>query len=81
MKTFDLEKFARPNILAMKAYSSARDEYTGNEGIFLDANENPFPSAANRYPDPYQRELKTELARIKKYVKNKSSLEMALMRC
>jgi histidinol-phosphate aminotransferase len=66
MKTLNLEKFARPNILAMKAYSSARDEYTGNEGVFLDANENPFPSAVNRYPDPYQRELKTELARIKK---------------
>lgn len=66
MKTFELEQFARPNILAMNAYSSARDEYTGNEGVFLDANENPFPSAVNRYPDPYQRELKVELARIKR---------------
>jgi histidinol-phosphate aminotransferase len=36
----------------------------GKDGIFLDANENPFGSL-NRYPDPYQRELKTSISRIK----------------
>ena len=62
---FNLKNLVRPNILAMKSYSSARDEYIGKEGIFLDANENPFPSSVNRYPDPYQRELKEELAKVK----------------
>ena len=62
---FNLNTLVRPNVLAMKAYSSARDEYTSKEGVFLDANENPFPSAVNRYPDPYQRELKEELAKVK----------------
>lgn len=62
---FNLKNLVRPNVLAMKAYSSARDECTGKEGVFLDANENPFPSAVNRYPDPYQRALKDELAKVK----------------
>jgi len=66
MKHFDIERYARQNVLSMQAYSSARDEYKGKDGILLDANENPFPSAVNRYPDPYQQELKTELAKIKK---------------
>ena len=38
---FDINTLVRPNILALKPYSSARDEFTGKEGIFLDANENP----------------------------------------
>lgn len=63
---FDLELLIRKNVLEAQPYSSARDEYTGNEGVFLDANENPFSSATNRYPDPYQRTLKKEIARIKK---------------
>ena len=40
---FNLNSIIRPNILALKAYSSARDEYKGSEGIFLDANENEIP--------------------------------------
>ena len=63
--SFKLENIVRPNVLAMEPYSSARDEYEGTEGVFLDANENPFPSAVNRYPDPYQRQLKAEIARVK----------------
>lgn len=50
----------------MKAYSSARDEYKGSEGVFLDANENPFNNPYNRYPDPLQNELKKRLASIKR---------------
>jgi histidinol-phosphate aminotransferase len=61
MKHFDLLSLVRPNIWALKPYSSARDEFTGGEGIFLDANENPF-GKKNRYPDPHQRELKRALA-------------------
>jgi histidinol-phosphate aminotransferase len=65
----DLKTLLRPHILALKPYSSARDEYTGKEGIFLDANENPFGSITeekfNRYPDPYQQALKERIAELK----------------
>ena len=40
----------RPNIAALKPYSTARDEYKGTIGIYLDANENPFENGYNRYP-------------------------------
>lgn len=60
----DLKKIVRPNILELKPYSSARDEYSNSEGIFLDANENPFGSL-NRYPDPYQKAVKERLAAFK----------------
>jgi histidinol-phosphate aminotransferase len=56
----------RPNIWALKPYSSARDEFTGDEGIFLDANENPF-GRKNRYPDPHQRLLKQALSERKQF--------------
>ncbi len=61
-----IEKFVRPNIRKLKPYSSARDEFEGNGEVFLDANENPYETGVNRYPDPYQRELKKEIAKIKK---------------
>lgn len=54
---FDLNNITRANIRELKPYSSARDEFSSSSGIFLDANENPYGSL-NRYPDPYQRELK-----------------------
>jgi len=60
----NIESIVRPNILELKPYSSARDEFSGKEGIFLDANENPY-GELNRYPDPYQKELKEKLAEIK----------------
>lgn len=66
---FDLKSIIRPNILSIKPYSSARDDFSGTEGVFLDANENALGSVGggryNRYPDPYQRELKTEISKIK----------------
>lgn len=49
---------------ALVPYSSARDEYTGKEGIFLDANESPF-GPLNRYPDPRQRELRAAISTMK----------------
>ncbi len=61
---FDLKSIVRPNILKLEAYSSARDEFSGSSGIFLDANENPF-GTLNRYPDPHQRALKAKLCEIK----------------
>lgn len=49
----DLKELTRPNIWALKPYSSARDEYNGAEAsVFLDANENPYNTPNNRYPDP-----------------------------
>lgn len=66
---FDIHSVVRPHILNLAPYSSARDEYTGKEGVFLDANENPIGSATpenwNRYPDPYQFAIKEKLAPIK----------------
>ncbi len=65
MKT--LEQLTRPNIWRLAPYSSARDEYSGKEAhVFLDANENPYNKPFNRYPDPLQRELKKEIAKVKR---------------
>lgn len=65
MKSFDLTKFIRTNIAYMKPYSSARDEFKGEAEVFLDANENPYPSPYNRYPDPLQWKVKEKLAPMK----------------
>ncbi len=67
---FQLTNLLRPHILTLTPYSSARDEYTGTEGVFLDANENPIGSTTsegqfNRYPDPHQWAIKQRLAPIK----------------
>ncbi|MDR0725702.1 MAG: histidinol-phosphate transaminase [Prevotellaceae bacterium] len=64
MKEFILQNIIRKNIVALKPYSCARDEFKGDDAIFLDANENPF-GVLNRYPDPYQNKLKQKLARLK----------------
>lgn len=61
----NLDKLIRTNIKNLKPYSSARDEYTGEAMVFLDANENPFNQPYNRYPDPLQRKLKEKIAKIK----------------
>ena len=61
-----LQELTRPNIWRLKPYSSARDEYNGAAAsVFLDANENPYnmPHTVIR---PMQRELKTELSKIKR---------------
>lgn len=64
MKT--LKELTRPNVWALKPYSSARDEYSGVEAsVFLDANENPYHAPFNRYPDPLQKELKSLIAPLK----------------
>ena len=64
---FNLESLTRDNVKSLKPYSSARDEYVsdGSVKIFLDANESPYNSGLNRYPDPQQRKLKELLSDIK----------------
>jgi histidinol-phosphate aminotransferase len=71
---FELDKLVRPNIKTLKPYSSAKDEYTGDAKILLDANENslgsPLTKWYNRYPDPYQQKLKEKLAFVKQIAAN-----------
>lgn len=55
----------RPNIRSLQPYSTARDEYEGDLGTFLDANESPFNNGYNRYPDPHQKRLKSILSSLK----------------
>jgi len=66
---FDPTDLLRPHLKGLVPYSSARDDYQGKEGVFLDANENPIGSITkedwNRYPDPYQVALKKKIAEIK----------------
>ncbi len=63
-----IERLARPEIVAMKPYSSARKEAPGR-GVLLNANEAPWPlldpdSDVNRYPDPQPERLLRRLARL-----------------
>ncbi len=61
-----LKELTRPNVWALKPYSSARDEYSGVEAsVFLDATENPYNTPNNRYPDPLQLKLKSLIAPLK----------------
>ena len=65
----DLYQLVRKNILSLKPYASARDEFKGVASVFLDANENAYGSPLghdfNRYPDPVQNDLKSAVAKIK----------------
>ncbi len=65
----DINSLVRDNILNLKPYSSARHEFTGKASVLLDANENAYGSPLednfNRYPDPYQWQLKFQVAKIK----------------
>ena len=62
---FKLENIIRKNIIDLTPYSSAREEFKEEASIWLDANENPFETIVNRYPDPFQTALKKELSIIK----------------
>lgn len=63
--TFQLNSILRENIREIAPYSTARDEFQGVASVYLDANESPFDSGINRYPDPMQAELKVKISRIK----------------
>ena len=60
-----IEGLVRENVKTLAPYSSARDEFWGMDYVLLDANENPYESDINRYPDPYQRELKEKISEVK----------------
>ncbi len=69
MSNFNIDELVRENILKLEPYSSARNEYSGEASVFLDANENsygsPLPESYHRYPDPLQWQLKQALSKIK----------------
>lgn len=66
---FNVNTLVRANIAGLTPYSSARDEFSGEAKVFLDANENslgsPLKKWYNRYPDPHQKAIKQKLAQIK----------------
>ncbi|MCB0645102.1 MAG: histidinol-phosphate transaminase [Saprospiraceae bacterium] len=61
----DIQQLLRENIRRLKPYSSARDEFSGQADIYIDANENPYNAAYNRYPDPLQKVVKKKISQIK----------------
>lgn len=70
MTITDVLSLVRPHLLNLQPYSSARDEFDQSaigtqQFVYLDANENPYDTGSNRYPDPYQRELKEKISAIK----------------
>jgi histidinol-phosphate aminotransferase len=60
-----IKDLVRKNIQDLKPYSSARNEFKGTAQVFLDANENPYDTDYNRYPDPLQVKLKERIANLK----------------
>jgi histidinol-phosphate aminotransferase len=64
LKMADIKRLVRENVIRLTPYSCARDEFQGSSGVFMDANENPYGNL-NRYPDPYQKELKAAVSLFK----------------
>jgi len=62
-----INSLVRENIKNIQPYASARDEFTESTAnmLYFDANENPFDSRVNRYPDPQQQSVKEKLSKIK----------------
>ena len=73
---FNLDRLTRENIRNLIPYSSARDEFSGEAKVFLDANENslgsPLTKWYNRYPDPHQLKLKEAISTVKAIDSKKS---------
>lgn len=65
-----LQDLVRKNVIRLKPFSSARAEFEGTADVLLDANENPFNTGYNRYPDPYQKSLKDEIGKWRKVSAN-----------
>lgn len=59
-----IEDFIRPDLLDIKPYSAARDEFVANSQnlVMLDANENNLTEQYNRYPSSNQLELRNAMA-------------------
>lgn len=62
---FDPIAIVRKNIKELIPYSSARDDFQGTASVYLDANENPYATKVNRYPDPLQQKLKVVISKLK----------------
>ena len=63
----DILNLVRPSVIELKPYASAKEEFKdfNKDMIFLDANENPYETEWNRYPDPNQNKLKKVISKIK----------------
>ena len=63
-RNLDIRAFARPSVLNLQPYASAKDEFTDFEQdlIYIDANENPYENGMNRYPDPHQKKLRQKIS-------------------
>lgn len=61
----EITSLFRENIKQLAPYSTARDEYEGDLGIYLDANENPFDNGFNRYPDPHNTKIRAKIAQMR----------------
>jgi len=61
----NIDQLIRAHLSNWVPYTSARETTNIQADIWLDANENPFESEFNRYPDPHQIKLKQELAILK----------------
>jgi histidinol-phosphate aminotransferase len=64
----DILKMARPSVIRLKPYASAKEEFKNFEQdlVYLDANENPYENGMNRYPDPNQTPLRNKISAIKR---------------
>lgn len=62
---FDARSIMRENIRTLAPYSTARDEYDGELGIYLDANENPYDNGFNRYPDPHNTTIRQRISQMR----------------
>lgn len=56
-----------PQLLTLKAYSSARSEFKGRAEVLLDANESPWETGRNRYPDPKSTTLREQLGHLRNF--------------
>lgn len=61
----DITSLFRENIKQLAPYSTARDEYEGELGVYLDANENPFDNGFNRYPDPHNKRIRSKVSEMR----------------
>lgn len=61
----DVRALVRENILNLTPYSSARSEFKGKAEVLMDANESPFETGINRYPNPVSPRVRQRLAELK----------------
>ena len=64
----DILNMARPSVIRLKPYASAKEEFKNfdQDLVYLDANENPYENGMNRYPDPNQTPLRNKISEIKR---------------